>query len=202
MNRPYAINPLAALPHRAARVTRGVACALAVLGASAALAQMAAPLPAIESKAEALPALPALGTLILSPTQRRSLEALRNAVGSEAGGAPALPADRLSDVVSSLPDTLVISGVVIRSGNRSTVWVNGEALYGRITANPLRTLARRAGVFQRGTQDMQLKAKPGQVIDVPSGQAVDLLPLDAVRIIPPQAGSAGANRADPKEYPK
>ncbi len=189
------MNPFAAA-RRAALVAQGVAMVLAALGACATPAQTIGPASAIASKSEALPAL---GALILSPAQRSSLEVLRNAVVSEEGGAPALPVDRLNDVVSSLPDTLVVSGVVIRSGNRSTVWVNGEALYGRITADPLRTLARKAGVLQSGTPEMQLKAKPGQVIDVPSGQAVDLLPPDAVRIIPPKAGSAGANRADPKE---
>ncbi len=195
MNRRYSIHPFAAA-RRAALVAQGVVCILAALAACAALAQSAGPVPAIAPMSQALPAL---GALILSPAQRSSLEVLRNAVVSEEGSAPALPVERLSNVVSSLPDTLVVSGVVIRSGNRSTVWVNGEALYGRITADPLRTLARKAGVLQPGTRDMQIKAKPGQVIDVPSGQAVDLLPPDAVRIIPPKAGSAGANRADPKE---
>jgi hypothetical protein len=198
MNMRCVMNPFAAA-RQAALVAQGMVCALAVLGASAALAQTARSMPASAPKAQALPALPALGTLILTPAQRSSLEALRNAAGSEEGGAPAIPTDQLSDVVSSLPDTLVVSGVVIRSGNRSTVWVNGEALYGRASTDPLRALARKAGVLQFGTPDMRLKAKPGQVIDVPSGQALDLLPPDAVRIIPPKAGSAGANRVDPKE---
>ncbi|MDO8775534.1 MAG: hypothetical protein Q7K57_43885, partial [Burkholderiaceae bacterium] len=83
-------------------------------------------------------------------------------------------------------DALVVGGVVVRSGNRSTVWVNDQPLYGRAAANPLRTLAGQAGVLQPGGQDMQLKARPGQVIDVPSGQAVDLLPPGAIRIIPPK----------------
>lgn len=191
-----------AVPRRTARAAQGAAYVLAALAACAALAQTP---PSAAAPSEAAPVLPELGTLILSPVQRRSLEALRNAAASDERAAPAAPSNQPLEAVSSLPDTLVVSGVVIRSGNRSTVWVNGEALYGRITAGPLRTLARQAGVLQPGTQDMRLKAKPGQVIDVPSGQAVDLLPPDAVRIIPPKAGyagSAGANRADPKEYQK
>jgi len=191
MNRRCAMNPFAAV-RRTVLVARCAACALAVLGASAALAQTARPKPASAPTAQALPAL---GTLILTPAQRRSLEALRNAANTDSSPAP-LPSAQTLDVVSSLPDTLVISGVVMRSGNRSTVWVNGEALYGRIGADPLRTLARQAGVLQSGTPDLQLKARPGQVIDVPSGQAVDLLPPGAVRIIPPKAG---AHRADTKE---
>ncbi len=191
------MNPFA-VARGAAWAAQGVAFALAMLGACGALAQTTVPVPAVVPTSQALPAL---GTLILSPEQRRNLEALRNATSDE-GGASAAPSNQTPEAVSSLPDTLAISGVVIRSGNRSTVWVNGEALYGRISADPLRTLARQAGVLQPGTQDMRLKAKPGQVIDVPSGQAIDLLPPGAVRIIPPKAGysgSAGANRADPKE---
>ncbi|WP_372824744.1 hypothetical protein [Polaromonas sp.] len=82
----------------------------------------------------------------------------------------------------------MVSGVVIRSGNRSTVWINDQPLYGQAPVNPLRTLAGQTGVLQPGSKDMQLKARPGQVIDVPSGQSVDLLPPGAIRIIPPKAG--------------
>lgn len=201
MNRRCAMNPFAAA-RGTVLVARYAACALAALSASAALAQTERPMPASAPKAEALPVLPALGTLILTPAQRRSLEALRNAVANTDSSPVPLPSAQTLSTVSSLPDTLVVSGVVIRSGNRSTVWVNGEALYGRIAADPLRTLARQAGVLQPGTRDMQLKAKPGQVIDVPSGQAVDLLPPGAVRIIPPKAGAADANRAMKKESSK
>lgn len=198
MNRRCAMNPFAAV-RRTVLVARCAACALAVLGASAALAQTARPKPASAPTAQALPAL---GTLILTPAQRRSLEALRNAVANTDSSPAPLPSAQTLDAVSSLPDTLVISGVVMRSGNRSTVWVNGEALYGRIGADPLRALARQAGVLQSGTPDLQLKARPGQVIDVPSGQAVDLLPPGAVRIIPPKAGAADVNRAMKKESSK
>lgn len=131
-----------------------------------------------------------LGALILSPAQRRNLESVRNAAGNADGGVRVLPKDVEGDTATGLPDTLVVSGVVVRSGNRSTVWVNDQPLYGRAAANPLRTLAGQAGVLQSGGQDMQLKARPGQVIDVPSGQAVDLLPPGAIRVIPPKiAGS-------------
>lgn len=131
-----------------------------------------------------------LGALILSPAQRRELESARNAAGPADGGVQVLPKNASDETATGLPDTLVVSGVVVRSGNRSTVWVNDQPLYGRAAVNPLRSLAGQAGVLQSGGQDMQLKARPGQVIDVPSGQAVDLLPPGAIRIIPPK-GSAG-----------
>jgi hypothetical protein len=134
--------------------------------------------------------------LILSPAERRRLEVLRNAAASPEGGAQSQPADRMMDAASDLPDTLVVSGVVIRSGNRSTVWVNNQPLYGQAAVTPLRSLAGRAGVLRPLAKDMQLKARPGQVIDVPSGQTIDLLPPGAIRILPP---TAGTGRSTPTE---
>ena len=128
----------------------------------------------------------ALGALILSPLQRRNLEAARNTDGRE----QALLVDPSRETSTNLPDALVVSGVVVRSGNRSTVWVNDQPLYGLAEVDPLRTLAGQVGVLQRGTQNLRLKARAGQVIDVPSGQAVDLLPLGAIRIIQPKAVTA------------
>ncbi|WP_293602081.1 MULTISPECIES: hypothetical protein [unclassified Polaromonas] len=172
---------------------RVVALGLTALTACAAMAQTAGP--ALTVPGVALLS-GELGALILSPAQRRNLESVRNAAGNADGGVQVLPKDPSGEAATGLPDTLVVSGVVVRSGNRSTVWVNDQPLYGRAAANPLRTLAGQAGVLQSGGQDMQLKARPGQVIDVPSGQAVDLLPPGAIRIIPPKAGTGGST---PKE---
>ena len=132
--------------------------ALLSLGTSAAMAQTNA-------------TISVLGTLILSPTQRRDLEALRPAAShgkdSAQGSAraavhPTSAADQGEPAdLSSAP---VINGVVIRSGSRSTVWVNGQPEYGRATADPLRAL---------------------------HGQANDALPPGAIRIIPPKAGVTG-----------
>lgn len=135
-----------------------------------------------------------LGPLILSPAQRRNLEDARKREGNSDGSPQVLPGDRNPDAATGLPDTLVISGFVTRSGNRSTVWINDQALYGQASSTPLRTLAGQAGVLQQGGADMRIKARPGQVIDVPSGQAVDLLPPGSIRIIPPKLsvdGNAG-----------
>jgi hypothetical protein len=169
---------------------------LTALTACAAVAQTAGPaltVPGVTAMSREL------GALILSPAQRRDLESARNAAGNAEGGVQVLPKDASGDAATGLPDTLVVSGVVVRSGNRSTVWVNDQPLYGRAAATPLRSLAGQAGVLQPGGQDMQLKARPGQVIDVPSGQAVDLLPPGAIRIIPPKAV---ARSGDNKEFTK
>lgn len=123
----------------------------ASLGTSAAIAQTGA----------APKTLGSLGTLILSPSQRRDLEALRPAPSSAHGALGPASAPDQGLETADVPSAEVINGVVIRSGSRSTVWVNGQPEYGRATADPLRAL---------------------------NGQANDALPLGAIRIIPPKAG--------------
>ena len=100
-----------------------------------------------------------LGTLILSPSQRRDLEALRPAPISASAAVNPSPAPELE--ATDLPSAETINGVVIRSGQHSTVWVNGQPQYGRATADPLRAL---------------------------TGQTRDALPPGAIRVIPPKAG--------------
>ena len=110
---------------------------LASLGTCAALAQTGAAVPPRTPQATAPSGL---GMLILSPNQRRELEAVRRAPSSanDPLGPPPV-ADRGLEA-ADLPSAQVVNGVVIRSGNRSTVWVNGQPQYGRATAEPLRAL--------------------------------------------------------------
>ncbi|MDO8385023.1 MAG: hypothetical protein Q7T13_01310 [Polaromonas sp.] len=169
------------------------AMGLTLAWAGVAMAQTAGPL---LTGAGGASAARQLGTLILSPAQRRHLESIRGAAGSMDGSARVIPGEPSSDVAAGLPDALVVSGVVVRSDNRSTVWVNEQPLYGRAVATPLRTLAGRTGVLQPEGRDMRIKARPGQVVDVPSGQSVDLLPPGAIRIIPPKVGTGGSPRKD------
>jgi hypothetical protein len=125
---------------------------LASLGVSVAQAQIGA-------------APSVLGTLILSPNQRRDLEALRPVPADANDRTPntlgPAPLTNRGLERADLPDAEVINGVVIRSAQHSTVWVNGQPQYGHATAEPLRAL---------------------------SGQARDALPPGAIRIIPPKAG--------------
>ncbi len=167
--------------------------ALSAFLACAALAQ--APLPGVAAPAAASVPSP-LGGLILSPAQRRSLELVRNTASGADADAQVVPVNGPLAAASDLPDTLVVSGVVLRSGNRSTVWINNQPVYGQDAVTPLRTLAGQAGVLQQGAKDMSVKARAGQVIDVPSGQTVDLLPPGSIRIIPPKAGAAGTTQKE------
>lgn len=168
-----------------------LALCVAVLGVGTAMAQTVKPLLAVPGQSTS--ALPRLDGLILSPAQRRNLEALRNLTRDDELEGPSA-ADEILDASSPLPDTLVVSGVVVRSGNRSTVWVNNQPLYGRADATPLRSLAGQAGILQPEGRQLQGKGRPGQVIDVPSGRAADLLPPGSIRIIPPKAGAGVAKR--------
>ena len=170
---------------------RGMACSLTGVFSFACMAQTPGPVPTLAGPTSTPGGL---GTLILSPAERRRLEVLRDTAASPESGAQSQPADRVLDAASDLPDTLVVSGVVVRSGNRSTVWVNNQPLYGQAAVTPLRSLAGRAGVLQPLAKDMQLKARPGQVIDVPSGQTIDLLPPGAIRIIPPKVGAGSIKK--------
>jgi len=172
---------------RAAVVLRSIVLPIGmlVLGAQAAVAQT----PAQIAAALAIMNGPAvIDGLILSPIQRKNLEFVRRAGGSD--GQPQSAEDQLlGGETATLPDNLVVSGVVIRSGNRSTVWVNDQPLYGQGGESPLRTQAGRAGVLQPGVRDLQLKVKPGQTVDVQTRQATDLLPHGSIKIIPPKASS-------------
>lgn len=170
------------------RWMRNAGCGMAALFVFAVLAQAIKPeLPVGNPPG----ATGELGLLVLSPAQRRHLEAVRNLSGNQDEGVQALPSENQS---LALPDTLVVSGVVVRSGNRSTVWVNDQPLYGQASVTPLRTLAGQAGVLQPLAKDVQLRVKPGQLVDVPSGQAIDLLPPGSIRINPPKAGPVFRNK--------
>lgn len=163
-----------------ARWLRTAGCGLLALFSLSAFAQAGKPDLVVGTTAGATQEL---GPLLLSPAQRRNLEAVRKLRADEDEGVQVLPSDTLTPTI---PDALVVSGVVVRSGNRSTVWINDQPLYGQAAGTPLRTLAGQAGVLQSRTKDVQLKVRPGQVMDIPSGQSIDLLPPGSIRIIPPR----------------
>lgn len=185
-------------PIQSIRASSGLFAAASVLGfavqfATPAVAQTPdqSPMPVFGNASGSA----ALSSLILSPAQRRALETMRSTHGKTDDEVRVLSGTS-GESSSGLPDTLVVTGMVVRSGNRSTVWVNGEPLYGQASSTPLRTLAGQAGVLVPGGRDLQIKAKPGQVIDVPSGQAVDMLPPGAIRINPPKINASGAGKKE------
>jgi hypothetical protein len=133
-----------------------------------------------------------IGALLLSSIQRQNLEFLRNSGSDTARSGPA--SDELLDPRVGIPVTIEISGVVIRSDNRSTVWINNQPLYSQSRAGSLGDLAAQAGVVTGGKGNMQIRSKPGQTIDVPTRQATDLLPPGSIKIIPPKVSNLGVKK--------
>lgn len=171
-------------PPRCYAMLMRFACLLAAFGASTAASQSAAK-PAAAS--EKLVSVPGLGPLMLTPIQRQNLEFLRNSGGNSTRFG--IETDELLDPRAGLPETLTISGIVTRSSGRSTVWINNEPLYGKGGGSAIRTLASQAGVFKPGAGEMQIRIKPGTLVDVPTRQTTDVLPPGAIRIIPPRTNS-------------
>jgi hypothetical protein len=109
-----------------------------------------------------------VGRLFFTPDQRAALDARRKA---------RVP-DKPAAVVVASPTTRV-DGYVQRSGGRSTVWVNGEALpesgaeaprVGPRVSIPLGEGGRRAGL------------KPGEVLDRGTGEVRDVIGDGEIRV--------------------
>ena len=139
---------------------------------------------------------PRLGYLLLSPVERQALDGLRALAARNAAfgadGTPmdsALPADSVAapapapEVLQAVANPLLaIDGIVVRQGNKSTIWLNGEPLYGADAANALRKQATQAGVVRTAQGRLTLQGKPGEVWNTTTGERTDLLPRNAIRI--------------------
>lgn len=106
-----------------------------------------------------------LGTLFYSPAERNAIVSARK--GELSGGAAA-----------SVGNTLVLTGMVKRSGQRGTVWINGLPV-------PEGQAIPAAGVPQLEPGRVIIDGKPVRVregIDVESGVRTDALPQGAVSV--------------------
>jgi hypothetical protein len=127
-----------------------------------------------------------IGRLLLSPAERSTVERVRANInaGISAEGAPViiLP-DEVAAVARSEPQTL--NGWVLRAGQRSTVWVNGEPYYRFDNPGETRRSLQARGLLaeprKSGGLPGQLALKPGQTRDPETSQPVDLLPPEAFR---------------------
>jgi hypothetical protein len=175
-------------------------------------AQVAAPAPASQPNPVAV-AAGSLGTLLLTPKQREELGLARQIAAKYQSFAPdgtpidfSIPKDIIGSVPAATPTlsdgtptsaqidptnvvdpNLMVNGVVIRQGNKSTIWVNGVPVYGRSLADPDRQRMVKAGVVKDDPKGFVLEIKPGQTLNTESGQRTDLLPDGAVKIIRPSA---------------
>jgi hypothetical protein len=107
-----------------------------------------------------------LGRLFFTPEQRAALDARRKA------RVPDRPA--MTSVVSP---TTRLDGYVKRSGGRSTVFVNGEALLEGTADAPVIDPERRGGrvPVTGGEGRPRVELRPGQVLDRDTGAVRDVL---------------------------
>ncbi len=107
-----------------------------------------------------------LGRLFFSPEQRTALDARRKA------RVPDRPA--VSSVVSP---TTRLDGYVKRSGGRSTVFVNGEALLEGTAEAPVVDPERRGGrvPVTSGDGRPRVELRPGEVLERDTGTVRDVL---------------------------
>ena len=107
-----------------------------------------------------------LGRLFFTPEQRAALDARRKA------RVPDRPA--VNTVVSP---TTRLDGYVKRSGGRSTVFVNGDAVLEGTTEAPVVDPERRGGRVPvlAGEGAGRIELRPGEVLDRSTGQVRDVL---------------------------
>jgi hypothetical protein len=107
-----------------------------------------------------------LGRLFFTPEQRTALDARRKA------RVPDRPA-----VTSVVSPTTRLDGYVKRSGGRSTVFVNGEALLEGTADAPVVDPERRGGrvPVTGGEGRPRVELRPGQVLDRDTGAVRDVL---------------------------
>ena len=115
-----------------------------------------------------------LGRLFFTPEQRDALDARRKA------RLPDKPA-----AAAPLRSTRV-DGYVLRSGGKSTVWVNGEAITEGSRADEVRAFVRggapgRASVSV-GESRQRVELKIGATLDHGSGEARDLIGEGKIRV--------------------
>ena len=115
-----------------------------------------------------------LGRLFFTPEQRGALDARRKA--------------RLPDApVAAAPSRSTrIDGYVMRSGSKSTIWVNGEALPEGSRSDEVRAFLRRDDPgrvsLSVGDSGQRANVKIGETLDMGSGEAHDLIGDGRIRV--------------------
>ncbi len=106
-----------------------------------------------------------LGRLFFTPEQRAALDARRKA------RVPDRPA------VTTVSPTTRLDGYVKRSGGRSTVFVNGDAMLEGTADAPVIDPERRGGrvPVPAGEGGQRVELRPGEVLDRSTGQVRDVL---------------------------
>jgi hypothetical protein len=110
-----------------------------------------------------------LGRLFFTPDQRAALDARRKA------RVPDRP-----QVTTTVSPTTRLDGYVKRSGGRSTVFVNGDAVLEGTADAPVVDPERRGGrvPVTAGEGGQRIELRPGEVLDRGTGQVRDVLGED------------------------
>lgn len=97
-----------------------------------------------------------LGRLFFTPEERQKINEKRGVVSN----------------VSSAPQTVIVNGMVVRSGQPPVLFIDGKESIGAASnASAARQLAR--GVPLKTESGRTIDARPGQVIDLASGRAIE-----------------------------
>ena len=107
------------------------------------------------------------GRLFFTPEQRAALDARRKA---------RVPDKPAATSVAASPTTR-LDGYVVRSGGRSTIWVNGESLQdgsAEALRDPIRSSDGRVRV-PAGDSGARVGLKPGEVLDRGTGEVRDVI---------------------------
>lgn len=114
-----------------------------------------------------------LGRLFFTPEQRSALDARRKA------RVPDRPA-----VTTVVSPTTRLDGYVKRSGGRSTVFVNGEAMLEGTADAPVVDPERRGGrvPVPTGEGSQRVELRPGEVLDRGTSQVKDVIGTGEIRV--------------------
>ena len=133
---------------------------------------------ALAAAAAARAEVPAMGRLFMTPGERASLDSLRAGGGRAPGRQPAMAQPQGAPEESAPvfeppppPAPVVVTGIVKRSGGRSTVWINNVPQEDAAIAADTRTGAQSVTVPLPGGQQATVKA--GQQLDVTTGEVRD-----------------------------
>ena len=116
-----------------------------------------------------------LGRLFFTPEQRDALDARRKARLPDKPSAPAI-----------VSPTTRLDGYVMRSGGKSTVWVNGESIVEGtqpegLRVDPARGDPTRAAVTV-GESELRVPLKVGETLDRGSGEVRDVIGDGEIRV--------------------
>jgi hypothetical protein len=119
----------------------------------------------------------ALGTLMYSPEQRRTMELVRSGRASPVEAAPGIEAGSASAAAVASP-TIRLDGVVTRERGKGTVWVNSEPVSQGTGAT---TVIVGSEAVVEGH-----RLQVGQTFDKDTGTKTDVVPPGSVRKRLPQ----------------